>query len=243
MIPNNQSGVNNFADMILLLTITVYAIQHLLTITMTSSMLESQPVFESRLRAVGMAENLIKRLTDNGITSMGSLAFICAATPGQGDDSALFTAIEPVMGYDADNAMPTAVKSMIRRLWFEASAVAMAVVRSRVDRTEDTQPRKLPLPERESRRAKQQAHITGLVIEGQLEPSHSLVDLCFSMREEEILKYIEPALCISRQQELLGAKKEAFLRLDNSGRLISVQKDAQVPLLEGERYACLLQMF
>ena len=195
---------------------------------MTSSMLESQPVFEARLRSIGLVNNLITRLLDNGITSMGSLAFICPATPGQGDDAALFTVLEPLMGYTADDAMPAAVKSMMRRLWFEANAIALADVRNRVERTEDTQPRKLPLPERESRRARQQAALTGIVIEGHLEPSHSLIDLCYSMREEEILRYIEPATCLCRQQELLGCKKEAFIRLDGNGKLVTVHKDAHL---------------
>ena len=195
---------------------------------MTSSMLESQPVFESRLRTVGLPDNLIQRLTAAGINSMGSLAFICTATPGQGDDSSLFEALDPVMGFDADNMMPAAIKSMMRRMWFEASAAALADVKSRVDRTEDSQPKRLPLPERESRRAKQQAMLSGLVLEGPLEPSHGLVDLFYSMKEEEILRYVEPAVCVSRQQELLGSKKESFMKLDSNGRLVNVQKD--VPL-------------
>jgi hypothetical protein len=45
------------------------------------------------------------------------------------------------------------------------------------------------------------------------------------MKEDEILKWICPSTCISREQELRGSKKESFVKLDVAGKLSSVTKD------------------
>ena len=41
-----------------------------------------------------------------------------------------------------------------------------------------------------------------------------------NMREEEQLRYIDPDFCTAREQELLGVKREDFIKPDGKGRLI-----------------------
>ena len=93
---------------------------------------------------------------------------------------------------------------------------------------DEQRPRKLPLPEREDRRLKQQGKITGFKIEGVHEPSNNLMDFIHTMKEDEQLRYISPEQCTHREAEMHGIKKETFMQPDTGGRLKQVSRD--VPL-------------
>ena len=189
-------------------------------------MLDSTHVFTARLQSVGLSEPLIRLLVAAGINSLAKLAFLAPCQPGQTDDKVFVDAITPLLGFDdAGNKIPPDVLSVMRRIYFEAQAVAMAEVRARVEKTEDSAPRELPLPEREARRLRQQGQLTGIVVAGPLEPSHSIIDFIHNMKEDEILKFVDPAICISRDQELRGSKKESFVKVDPTGKLSSVTRD------------------
>ena len=193
------------------------------------AMLDSQPVFESRLIAAGLDPVLVGRLVTAGLKTLAQLAFLTSCQPGQGDDKDLMTELSKLLGYnDTDNVMPGPVASTLRRVWYEAYSVAIAEVKMRVERTDESGPKKLPLPERESRRLAQQAKLVGLCLTGHLEPSHSLIDAIFSMKEEEVLKYIDPVSCTNREQELQGTKKEAFVKLEPGGLLKAVTREVKV---------------
>ena len=77
----------------------------------------------------------------------------------------------------------------------------------RLERTDEDQPRKLPRVEREARRAKLAERLTGLKLEGELEVSHALVDLCQQMRDDDAFKHVPLISCTKRDQEVLGKKK------------------------------------
>ena len=74
--------------------------------------------------------------------------------------------------------------------------------------------RRMAPPEREARLARQRLLLRCIDINGPLEPAHSLYDLCASMIEKNEISYISPARCLSRQQELAGAKPDKELQLD-----------------------------
>jgi len=189
-------------------------------------MLDSEPVFTARLHTVGLPKNLSDTLVANGINTMAKLAYLAPVQPGTGDDSKFFEALTPLMGFnDSDNKMPAAIISTMRRIWFEAHATALSEVRSRIEKPDDQQSKKLPLPEREAKRLKQQASLTGIRIQGPLEPAHSVIDALHSMKDDDILRYLDPSQCISREMELKGTKKEAFMKVDQSGKLHQVQRD------------------
>lgn len=202
------------------------------------SMLDSAPVFESRLLAAGVEAAHVALITAAGITSLAKLAFLTSCQPGIGDDKPLLDEVAKILQFDAaaGNPMPLAVASTIRRVWFEAHSVAMAEVRNKIERSEESQPRKLPLPEREARRSAQPGRLSGILIEGALEPSCSLIDFVFTMREDEQVKYLDPSLCTNRESEIKGIKKESFVKLETNGVLKAVQRDVRITADIGSEY-------
>jgi hypothetical protein len=192
---------------------------------MTSGMLDSKPVFLSRLESSGLEEDAVQRLIAGGLDTLAKLAYLAPVSPSSGDDRALMEALKAVMQYDEATPMPVMVQSCLRRIWFESHATAISEVKTRLERGDESQPRKLPLPEREDRRQKQQKKISGFKIEGVHEPSNSLIDLVHTMREDQQLKYISPEQCTHRTAELGGVKKEVFMQSDSGGRLKQVNRE------------------
>ena len=190
------------------------------------AMLDSTPVFESRLLAAGLDEAHINTLVSKKINSLAKLAFMTNCQPGVGDDKELIAAISVLLLFDQQNPMPADVSASIRRVWYEAHSVAMSEMRQKVERSEESLPKKLPLPERETRRKDQQQRLgAGILIEGPLEPSNSLIDFIFTMREDEAVKYVDPIICTARESELSGVKKETFVKLESTGSLKAVQRE------------------
>ena len=187
--------------------------------------LDSENVFRARISALGLDEALSLALVNAGVNSMSKLAFICGIQPGAADDQPFVTAIYEILQRDStQNPIATLQIAILRRLWFESHTCVMSEVKSRLEQTEDSLPKKLPLAEREARRRTQVAKLSGVDLSGHLEPAHSLVDFVWSLRESETLKYVDPSKCGSRENEIKGQKKETFLRMDSAGKLITVQR-------------------
>ena len=195
---------------------------------MTSGMLDSVPVFLSRIAAAGLSEALIERMTASGIDTLAKLAFLSPVAANTGDDTQLMTELSDCLGFDEHNPMDAVTKSILRRTWFEAHATAISEVKNRVERVDDAAPRRLPQPEREDRRIKQQSRLLGIKIEGIHEPSHSLVDMVHTMKEDEQVRYISPEHCTHRDAELGNIKKETFLQSTSDGKLKQVHRDIPV---------------
>ena len=192
-------------------------------------MLDSVHVFQARALAVGLPQQVVTDLTAGGVDTLSKLAYVSSNQPGSPSDDNFVATVTALAGYnDADNKMPAGILSCLRRLWYESHAVSLAEIKSRIERSDEAPMKKLPLPEREARRKAQQAALTGVRVEKHLEPSHALVDLLFTMKEEEVLRYVEPAQCTCREAELQGVKTENFLKLDQGGKLQKVQKDIEI---------------
>jgi hypothetical protein len=184
--------------------------------------MESKAVFKARCVAVGLSPADTATLVSEGIETMAKLAFVSGTQPGANDDKEFVEVMKKV--FSIDN-IPVGTLSSLRRLWFEASSMAISEVKSRYEKTEDSLPKRLPLPEREHRRLHQQNQLSGLSIEGNLEPAHSLIDLCMTIKEEDVVRYICPSVCISREAEVKGLKKETLVKADSQGQLKAVTKD------------------
>jgi hypothetical protein len=195
---------------------------------MTSGMIDSKAVFLARMQSAGLEQDAVDRLIAGGLDTLAKLAFLAPVSPSSGDDSALFTALDGIMRYDVDTPMPALVKAVLRRIWFESHATAIAEVKAKMERGDESHPRKLPMPEREERRSKQQDKLTGIVITGVHEPSNALMDLIHTMKEDEQIRYISPEVCTYREQELQGVKKESFLQSDSGGRLKQVNREIAI---------------
>ena len=189
-----------------------------------ASFVESQPVFESRVKAVGLGEDVLKKFLDQNIVTLSQLAFISSYTPGSADETALIEVFEKLLGKEAT----VAEKASFRRLFHEAYAAVTTEMRQTIEKAEETPSRRLTQPERADRYEKQAKRLAGVSIKGQLEPSDSLVDLCCAMYEENRLKYIDWSKCTSRESELQGdAKKDPCFTLDTTTGKLKVESKPQ----------------
>jgi hypothetical protein len=103
-------------------------------------------------------------------------------------------------------------------LHFEAYTLMVSDMRRRVDRGEEDVPRRLPAPEREARRLRQAAGITGISLDDENECAHSLIDKAVQMMEDDMLKYIPLDECVTRGQELQAVdRKDKSLKTDARG--------------------------
>ena len=94
---------------------------------------------------------------------------------------------------------------------------------------DDAVPKRMSAPERDARLTRQRDQLRGLDITGPLEPAHGLYDLCAQMVERNEVAYISSSKCLSRQQELTGAKPEKELQMvaSKTGLVIKEQPIAQ----------------
>ena len=189
--------------------------------------LDSESVFMARLSTLGITADKIRTLYAAGINNMAKLAFLSSVQPGVADDSPFFVSPARALGLNSPDDLTAGEQSAFRRAWFEASTVAIAEVRNKVDKGSEESPKKMPTAERNSRYSDQQSRLSGIKIEGVMEPSHALLDKAWSMREDDQLKLLPPEECTSRAQEVLGLKKEVFFKPDSSGALKQFEKDEE----------------
>ena len=109
--------------------------------------------------------------------------------------------------------------SKLRRLHFEASTLVVAQLRTMVEGDTPDAPRKLPGAEKASRLQQVKKLLPGIVIEGDLEPSHALIDLVAHMGECNSIVWLPPSKCTKRDSELrLGFRdKPRFLTVQEQG--------------------------
>ena len=100
--------------------------------------------------------------------------------------------------------------SRVRRLHFEACTLIVAHTKQQVTLDANVEgSRKLPAAEKQARLQQQQARLSGLHIAGELQPSHSLIDLAASMLESNTIIWIGPSTCTKRESEIqVAATKE-----------------------------------
>ena len=150
--------------------------------------IDSQAAFMNRVRTIGVPE------VDMNLLDRGNLALFAM-------DSALKDLLRATLGADKD----ADVMSSHRRLFYESFTRAAAELRSRLDRSEEQGRRKLRVPERSVRQAEQKRELTGLVLEGELEPSDGLIDFVYSLYEEDRLHYVQWDRCRKKDAEVASS--------------------------------------
>ena len=186
-----------------------------------SAMLDSEAVFRSRIRDLDIPDAEFVKLKSKGINTLGRFAYITTIHPGStADDTPFIKALIGALDLANPSDLDLGVTSTFRRLWLESYTVSISEVRSRMEKTDETAPKKLPQPERTSRREAQQKRLPGIKIVGNLEPAHCLVDFCHNLREDNVLQYVDPQKCVSRDQEMDGVKTEKFLKPDPSSGVV-----------------------
>lgn len=185
--------------------------------------IESEAVFKQRCREIGMSEDLHKKISDAGFRTMGSFAYSCSYTPGGADDSPLTALAARVNG---GQDLPSEQMSQFRRIFFESFTLAQADLRLRLERGEDTQPRKLAVPERAARYQSQVKRLQGLSLVGELECADTLVDEAVAQVDDNRIRYIPWEKCLRKRDEICGLKKIEVFQRSPDGTLKMASKEA-----------------
>ena len=167
------------------------------------SVVDSAPVFEKRVGALGLGGALAK-FQEFGWNTYGAFAFAAPTGAGGVVDNDIFMAVvvRPLLSL-SDSAPPPPEAAGLRRLFFESHTMALGELRARVERTDDSAPRRLPQVEREARRAALSARLApAFVLEGDLEPATCVVDRVVTMVEDDRVEFLGWDLMATRRAEL-----------------------------------------
>ncbi|CAE7364882.1 NaCP60E, partial [Symbiodinium necroappetens] len=112
----------------------------------------------------------------------------------------VFAVADPSIGDLAD----------IRQLHFEATTLVIQTYKEMVSQeSSDGAPlRKLPVPEKRARRENQQGRLSGITMEGELDPAYQLIDACNHQMESSVLYWLPPSKCPKRDVEVIQGFKE-----------------------------------
>ena len=186
---------------------------------------DSEAVFKQRAGEIGLENDVVECLTNEGIKTMALFAFSCNFSPGSPDEKPFADLIRKLLRRD-----PSSLElSCMRRLFNESYANVASDIKARTEATDETPARRLAPAERASRLKDQQLRLAGISITGQYEPGDTLIDRCISIYDSDRLQYVEWSSAVSREHELLsGTKKDTSLTFDASGSLkMSKQQKAE----------------
>ena len=185
--------------------------------------LDSKAAFQLRASEIGIGSDDITRMEDGGIASFSQFAFCCSYQPGGSSEEALFDHLESVLG-----TKPTGASAAnFRRLFFKCHAMALNDLQSRLERSDTSEVKILPLAEKVQRLQLLKRKFPGVMLSTTLEPSHSLIDKVVHQYEENCVKLVELTACTSREQEIRCDKSTPQITFDHSGN-IKVTKQSQV---------------
>ncbi len=142
------------------------------------TLVDSVAAFEARCNEIDDSGQLSITLNRQGINTFSSMAF-ALGTPNQLATEAVFEAfstrlfVTPSMGQIGK----------LRRILFEAQTYVLAQLKLAVSGDQTAGSKKLPLPEKQARLADLKVRLNGIVLEGEKEPAHLLIDLCQTMYE------------------------------------------------------------
>ena len=93
----------------------------------------------------------------------------------------------------------------------------------------DVSGRKLPHVEKQSRLADQKRRLSGVLIEGELQPSYTLVDACQLIADSNSITWLSPSRCTKRDTEVqsIGKEKSSLLQLESG--TIKIASPGSVP--------------
>ena len=182
-----------------------------------ASLIESEAVFSSRLRACGL-EAYEAAFAAKGWKTLSTFAFASSWAPGSGDDMAFVNQVlRPILG-GADHADTP----KIRKLYFEAFTMVAADLRSKLEAGPDSdgqKVKKLAPVERKARWEDIKARYPHMAMTEQLEPAHHVIDKFHSMKADGDLKYVAAHEVPTRDQEMMNVKTEELIKRDASGHL------------------------
>ena len=181
-----------------------------------TSIVDSEAHFSQRCSEVGLSDPGAQAVINAGFSTLGRLAF-GVGQPG----TAVTTQESERFANNILGGMATMRDiAALRRL-------VMAQLREQVSNPEAAATRKIPPVERESKMRQLKARLPGLLIQGQIEPSHALLTLVAQMWENKQLQYIPVERLTSREYEVMHSKSTKQLQIDPDKLL--VKEEAKVP--------------
>ena len=95
------------------------------------SLVDSAAVFETRAKAIGLADGVLNAMALRGWTTHATFAFAVACQPGADEQAFLDGVVVPILG-----AAEHAEAPRLRRLFFESHTLTSADLRRKVDSNE-----------------------------------------------------------------------------------------------------------
>ena len=190
------------------------------------SLVDSAAVFETRAKAIGLADGVLNAMALRGWTTHATFAFAVACQPGADEQAFLDGVVVPILG-----AAEHAEAPRLRRLFLESHTLTSADLRRKVDSNEMEAPRKLPPPEIAQRLDLLQARIHPLKIANVLEPSHQLINAIVQCVEDGRVRSVEWSKCTSRTQEVNNVKEDNDMRIwkaDSAGSIKAAYKEPPI---------------
>ena len=189
-----------------------------------ASLLDSEAQFIQRANDFKMSESTLRRLKTVGLTTFGILAY-AHGQPGQPISDESF---ENWVSTKVDPSASLADVSSLKRLLFESQTLTLASLKDQISSQDSLTVKRVPNIERESRMTHIKERLVGLLIEGPLEPSHSLLDLCANMATKNEIAYIAPEKSVSRTHEVLH-QKAPLKQVEVSAEALIVKENSSVP--------------
>ena len=185
------------------------------------TLVDSVAAFEARCNEIDDTGQLSITLTRQGINTFSSMAF-ALGTPNQPPTEAVFDTfatrlfVTPSMGQIGK----------LRRILFESQTYVLAQLKLAVTGDQSAGSKKLPLPEKQARLADIKTRLNGVVLEGEKEPSHSLIDLCQTIYETGNIIWIHPSKCKKRDSEVRASVKDPKQVLKVESQMIKFEQES-----------------
>ena len=171
------------------------------------TLVESEAAFQQRCREITGNDDLYTELSRAGVKTFSSMAFSLGTPQTAPTEQQFENFAQNVYGV----ARPTVGQlSSLRRLHFEATALMVATIKENVSAEADKTDvvKKLPLVEKKQRQENQTTRLAGVQIVGELNPSHSLIDLANHILTTGSIVWIAPSRCTKRDDEVQTSVKE-----------------------------------
>eukprot|EP00435_Cladocopium_sp_Y103_P049576 s2642_g15.t1 len=186
------------------------------------ALIDSEAAFEARCEKLSTGlKDLFKA---QAIKTFSALSFAIGTPQSVVSDTDMKAFSDKVYGREAT----LGEVAIVKRLHFESNTIVMMDLKSQATVGDSSEPsRKIPFVEKQRRLSAQETRITGITHRNEQQPSHALIDACFTMVESGALIYLPPSKCGSRDSEVHAdnkSKQKQILTLEQ-GTLKSVHQD------------------
>ena len=192
-----------------------------------ASLLDSEAQFLQRTIDLKFSEELRRSLKRNNLLTFGTYAY-AHGQPGQNINDDSFE------NWFTTNVMQGASIADIagaKRLLFESQTLVLSNLQDHVSIADTTTIKKVPTAERDTKMASPKRKLTGLLIEGAMEPGHHLLDQAAHMFQTNEIRYISPEKSISRTHEIMNSKSPTKMLDVSADTLVLKEKNEVVDMV------------